>query len=122
VRATKAKKKTREEYVVAPMSATRAFFKECAEERGEDASTMPLFLEEDHYDSAIVGMTMPGWGASENHQIIYDYEKVILAAMKANKWSYDEAAEWHDYNTQRSLAYYPGICPIFINVKPKGMK
>jgi len=102
----------------------RKFFFEYAQDQGfcEADKNLPAFLSEDYYDSAIIGMTLAGWGASESPQVIYDYEKVIALAMKANKWSYDEAAEWHDYNTQRSLAYYPGICPIFINVYPKRMK
>ena len=55
----------------------------------------------DGYDEACVGIT-------ENGQLVYIYEDMIaeLARQQAEEgWTEDDAREWVDYNTLRSLDY-----------------
>ena len=49
----------------------------------------------DGYDDAIIGVAI-GFDAS---RVIYDVQKMIESCMKNSNISYDEAAEWLDYNT-----------------------
>ena len=55
------------------------------------------------YDDSIVGVTIDG-------NVVYDYNKMIEELMRDEEWSYDDAAEWIDYNTIRSIPYVgPGL-------------
>ena len=58
-------------------------------------------------DAALIGYTV-----GDNVVAVYDYEKCIQVLMKANKWSYEEAQEWMDYNVLGS--YHGDKTPIFI--------
>ena len=59
--------------------------------------------EQADYAPAILGMVAyPGKPA-----VIYSYMKIIECFMHNNKWDWEEAAEWVDYNTIRGLAYIP---------------
>lgn len=64
-----------------------------------------IVLDPKFLDKAIIGISHDG-------RVIYDYDKLIEAFMEGNKWSYDEAVEWIDFNTIPSLQYgdnYPII-------------
>lgn len=39
------------------------------------------------------------------YAVLYDYDKLVEAMMSYNKWTEEEAIEWIDYNTIRSLEY-----------------
>lgn len=45
--------------------------------------------------------------------IVYSAQKVIECLMRINKWDYDTASEWYDYNTVRALPYYTNA-PILV--------
>lgn len=66
------------------------------------------------YDSSIVGVTTDG-------RVVYDYDKMILELMEDEEWSYDEAVDWIEYNTIRSLPYAGENAPIIIYTIPQGI-
>ena len=59
------------------------------------------------YDGSIVGVTTDG-------RVVYDYEKMVEELMCDEEWSYEEAAEWIDYNTIRSIPYAGENRPIIM--------
>ena len=59
------------------------------------------------YDGSIVGVTTDG-------RVVYDYDKMIEELMEDVEWSYEEAAEWIDYNTIRALPYAGENAPIIM--------
>lgn len=59
--------------------------------------------EQADYAPAILGMVAhPGKPA-----VIYSYRKIIECFMHNNRWDWETAAEWVDYNIMRGLAYIP---------------
>lgn len=65
------------------------------------------FLTEYSYDDALIGVT-------EDGRAVYDYEKMIQWLMDTEGWSCEEAMEWIDYNTLRSLPYMGEGVPIIM--------
>jgi len=59
------------------------------------------------YDSSIVGVTTDG-------RVVYDYDKMVEELMSEEGWSYEDAAEWIDYNTIRSIPYTGPNGPIIM--------
>jgi hypothetical protein len=59
------------------------------------------------YDSSIVGVTTDG-------RVVYDYDKMVEELMSEEGWSYEDAAEWIDYNTIRSIPYAGPGAPIIM--------
>ena len=59
------------------------------------------------YDGSIVGVTTDG-------RVVYDYDKMIEELMEDEGWSYEDAAEWIDYNTIRSIPYAGPSAPIIM--------
>lgn len=58
-----------------------------------------IVFENPHFDSAIIG-----YDANE-YRIIYDYELMIEHLMEQDDMTYEEAAEFIEYNTIRSIPY-----------------
>lgn len=65
------------------------------------------FLADYSYDDALIGVT-------ENNRAVYDYEKMVIWLMETEDWTYEEAAEWVDYNTIRALPYMGEDGPIIM--------
>ena len=80
--------------------------KEIIEENGYDASEMVL-LENESYDSALIGVTTEG-------KAVYSYDKMVQWYMNKNNCSEEEAMEWIDYNTLRAIPYAGVNAPIVI--------
>ena len=59
------------------------------------------------YDGSIVGVTTDG-------RVVYDYDKMIEELMEDEGCSYEEAADWIDYNTIRALPYAGENAPIIM--------
>ena len=59
------------------------------------------------YDGSIVGVTTDG-------RVVYDYDKMIEELMQDEGWSYEDAVEWIDYNTIRSIPYAGENAPIIM--------
>ena len=66
-----------------------------------------LKFESPSFDSAIIGVDYFG-------RLIYDYEQMVIEFMETNNVSYEEAVEFIDYNTLRSLGYYKDNAPIIL--------
>ena len=59
------------------------------------------------YDNSIVGVTTDG-------RVVYDYDKMIEELVQDEEWSYEDAVEWIEYNTVRSLPYGGPGAPIIM--------
>jgi hypothetical protein len=64
-----------------------------------------VFFEHPSMVKAITGIT-------DSEQLIYDYNLMIEAAMEEEGWTCEEAIEWIEYNTLRSLPYMGTYRPI----------
>lgn len=81
------------------------------EDEGIEEKEQPLlFGISCAYDNSIVGIAHDG-------RIVYDYQLMIQELAEDDGISYEEAQEWVDYNTMRSLPYYGDKAPIVINVE-----
>lgn len=77
-----------------------------AEERLLDAGYEGIkYLTDYSYDDALIGV-------SEDGRAIYDYEKMIEWLMDEEGFTDDEAVEWVEYNTLRTLPYMGDKAPI----------
>lgn len=59
------------------------------------------------YDGSIVGVTA-------DDRVVYDYDKMVEELMDDEGWSYEEAAEWINYNTIGSLPCAGEQAPIIM--------
>lgn len=66
-----------------------------------------LVFDNASYDNSIVGVTT-------DNKVVYDYDKMVEELMEDEGWSYDEAVDWIDYNTIRSLQYAGDKAPIIM--------
>ena len=66
-----------------------------------------LKFESPSFDSAIIGADYFG-------RLIYDYDKMIIDLMEADNITEEEAIDFIDYNTIRSLPYYGENAPIIM--------
>lgn len=57
-----------------------------------------VLFESPSYDTACVGIT-------ENGRLVYDYDKMVQHLVNEDKMSEEDAIEFIDYNTIRSLPY-----------------
>lgn len=64
-----------------------------------------VFFENPSFVKAITGIT-------DSEQLIYDYDLMIAAAMEEENWEAEEAIEWIDFNTLRSIPYMGQYHPI----------
>lgn len=64
-----------------------------------------VFFENPSLVKAIIGIT-------DSEQLIYDYDLMIAAAMDEEGWTCEEAIEWIEYNTLRSIPYMGNYHPI----------
>ena len=61
------------------------------------------------YESALIGVTI-------DNRAVYDYDKMIEYLIREDGMSGDEAIEWIEYNTIRSLPYAGDAAPIIVNL------
>jgi len=73
----------------------------------EDEETSIILFESPSYDEAFVGLTM-------DDRAVYDYDKMVECLITEDNMTYEEAAEFIDYNTVRSLPYVGDKGPIII--------
>jgi hypothetical protein len=71
-----------------------------------------LFMTEEIYDAAIIGVSVMCCGTQNQHQVIYDWDLVIKANMDLGM-SEEEAIEYFEYN--QGGAYVGEQTPIYIN-------
>lgn len=66
-----------------------------------------LVFDNASYDNSIVGVTT-------DNRVVYDYEKMILEFMKDEECRYEDAVDWIEFNTIRSLPYAGEYAPIIM--------
>ena len=71
--------------------------KEILELNGYDDNEYVCFTNPS-FEGAIIGVT-------SDDRLVYDYNKMVVSAMKEMNVSEDEAIDWIDYNTIRALVY-----------------
>ena len=76
--------------------------REYLEGQGHEGTT---FFENPSFVKAITGIT-------ESGQLIYDYDLMIDAAMEETGWEYDDAVDWIEVNTLRTIPYIGIVHPI----------
>ena len=64
-----------------------------------------VFFEHPSMVKAITGIT-------DSEQLIYDYNLMIEAAMEEEGWTCEDAIDWIEYNTLRSIPYMGSNHPI----------
>lgn len=72
-------------------------------ELSEDA----IVFDNPSFDNSIIGVTIDG-------QAVYDYDKMVEELMKDDGVSEQEAIDWIDYNTIRSIPYAGEMAPVII--------
>lgn len=91
------------EYTISnPIFNTVDDLREYLEAQGHEET---VFFENPSFVKAITGIT-------DSEQLIYDYDLMIAAAMEEENWSVEEAIEWIEYNTIRSIPYMGQYHPI----------
>lgn len=65
-----------------------------------------LIFSDDEYSTAFIGI-------SDDDRAVYDYDLTVEWAVENYKISAEEAIDWIDYNTIRSLPYYDNA-PIIV--------
>ena len=78
---------------------------ELQEYLGAQGHEETVFFEAPSFVKAITGIT-------ESEQLIYDYDLMISAAMEEEGWTAEDAIEWIEYNTIRSIPYMGQYHPI----------
>lgn len=79
-----------------------------AEERILDAGYEDVVIFKDEgYDDALIGI-------SEDGRAIYDFDLMVEWLMKVDGITSEEAMEWIEYNTIRSLPYAGPSAPIIM--------
>lgn len=53
-------------------------------------------------------------GVDSENRAVYDYDKMVEWIMQTDKCSYDDAVDWIEYNTIRSLPYVGNKAPIVV--------
>lgn len=66
-----------------------------------------IILEGEEFDGGIVGVSIDG-------RLVYDYDLMVESLSEADGMTPEEAAEYIDYNTIRSLPYMGELAPIII--------
>lgn len=66
-----------------------------------------LVFDNPDFDEAIIGVTHDG-------NAVYDYDKMVYCLMKEDKISEEEAVDFIDYNTIRSLPYAGEYAPVIV--------
>ena len=57
-----------------------------------------IVFSDPSYGKALIGVT-------SNNQAVYDYDLMVESLMEENDWTYEDAIDWIDFNTIRSLPY-----------------
>lgn len=66
-----------------------------------------IIFENFSYDDAFIGV-------SHDNRAVYDYEQMVMWLMEKEGWSEEDAVEWIEFNTIRSLPYLGDSSPIVV--------
>lgn len=64
-----------------------------------------IVLENPDYDSAIIGIT-------DDNRVVYDYVEMVTHLVENDNMTEEEAADFIDYNTIRTIPYVGAGAPI----------
>jgi hypothetical protein len=82
-----------------------------AEQYGDEMLENVSMFENPAFVNAVVGFD------THHHKIVYDYEKMVGCLMDEDEMTEEEAIEFIDYNTLRTVPYMPNppiiAMPIF---------
>lgn len=67
-----------------------------------------VVLDDMSYDNSIIGATFDG-------RAIYDYDLMVMELMSDEDWTCEEAVDWLEYNTIRSLGYFGEKAPVVVS-------
>lgn len=81
------------------MKTTKEIRNAIAEQYGEEALENVSMFENPAFVGAIVGFD------NHHHKIIYDYDKMVECLMDEDGMTMEEAIEFIDYNTLRTVPY-----------------
>lgn len=65
------------------------------------------FFKNPGFEDAVIGLTDDG-------RVVYSYYRMISSAMKSEGWTEEEATEWINYNTLRSIPYMGEKAPVVV--------
>ena len=68
---------------------------------------MSYFTDPD-YDDAIIGVDQDG-------RIVYDYDKMVDSLVKEDGMSREDAIEFIEYNTVRTIPYMGSMAPVLLH-------
>ena len=81
------------------MKTTDEVRQNIADQYGEEALDNLFMFENTAFVDAIIGYD------AHHHKIVYSYEKMVECLMNEDGMTYEEAVEFIDYNTLRTLPY-----------------
>lgn len=64
-----------------------------------------VHLDGPEFDGGIVGITHDG-------RLVYSYAKLAAALAEANGWTAEDAVDWIEFNTMRTLPYIGSDAPV----------
>lgn len=67
-----------------------------------------LVFDNESYDNSIIGVTL-------DDRVIYSYERMVHEYMEDNKCSEEDAIDWIEFNTIRSLPYVGDKAPMIVS-------
>lgn len=82
-------------------------------EKLAEISEEAIVFENPDYDRAIIGADTEG-------RAVYDYDEMVRCLMEDDGMTEEEAADFIDYNTIRSLPYAGEMAPVIIYKLPEG--
>lgn len=88
---------------------TRQEINEMVEDHGLEGA---ILLEGEEFDGGCIGWAE---NADGDGVLVYSYEKLAAALSAAGYGSYDDACEFIEYNTLRSLPYAGPRAPIVVH-------
>lgn len=67
-----------------------------------------IVFDDNSYDNSIIGVTL-------DDRVIYSYERMVQEYMEDNQCSEEDAIDWIEFNTIRSIPYLPTPRPMVVS-------
>jgi hypothetical protein len=66
-----------------------------------------IVFDNPSFDNAIIAVDQDG-------RAVYDYDLMVEELMRDEEWTMEDAIEWIEYNTLRSIPYAGDMAPIVV--------
>ena len=66
-----------------------------------------IVFDNPSFDNAIIAVDQDG-------RAVYDYDLMVEELMRDEEWTMEDAIEWIEYNTLRSISYAGDMAPIVV--------